>query len=357
MTRDKRMGAVSKGHNHGIHLARGLCAIGVAGYHYLSWEHGVAIESAGAFLVYVFFTISALTLMMVHAGDFAREIDFAKALDFYQRRVARILPLLSGVALFAAILGSVLSGSMQIGTFARAYLTGSTLFGLQMPGLISNVVAAWSLGIESVFYLVFPVIALLANNVRLRTIVFATILLIAGQQATILLIHGEQSPTFWFYYANPLVFSPFFALGIIIYFRPLPVHAANFWLSVLALAAIAGFSVITPMDVYRNPAVYLFLTALTGGAVLTAYSAVVPGWITGVGGVLGDISYALYLTHWFSYRLSDSIAARLGIEGLQPLIFIFVAPTAAYLLFRYFERPMRDLLRSRRPMMVVRQKQ
>ena len=76
MARDERMKAVAKGHNRGIHLTRGLCAIGVAGYHYLSWEHGIAVESAGAFLVYVFFTISALTLMMVHTGDFARNIDF-----------------------------------------------------------------------------------------------------------------------------------------------------------------------------------------------------------------------------------------------------------------------------------------
>lgn len=341
------MGAVAKGHNHGIHLARGLCAMGVACYHYLSWEHGIAIESAGAFLVYVFFTISALTLMMVHADDFASQINFASAINFYRRRVVRILPLLSGVALFAAILGSILAGSWQIGTFARAYLTGSTLFGLQMPGLISNVVAAWSLGIESVFYLVFPIVALLANNVRLRTIVLATILLIIGQQASILLIRGEQSPTFWFYYANPLMFSPFFALGIIIYFRPLPVGVYNFWFAMLALAALAGFSVVTPIDVYRNPAVYMFLTALTGGAVLTAYSAIVPGWVALVGGFLGDISYALYLTHWFSYRLSDAVASKLRMEPLQPLIFAAIAITVAYLLFRYFERPSRDMFRRK----------
>ena len=49
------------------------------------------------------------------------------------------------------------SGSWQFGTFAKAFLSGSTLFGLQLPAMTSSVVAAWSLGIEAVFYMVFPI--------------------------------------------------------------------------------------------------------------------------------------------------------------------------------------------------------
>lgn len=334
------------GRNQGIHLARGLCAIGVAAYHYLSWEHGIAIESAGAFLVYVFFIISALTLMMAHSDDFASGIEFAGLVAFYRKRVARILPLLAGIALFAAILGSIRAGSWQIGTFARAYLTGSTLFGLQMPGLISNVVAAWSLGIEAVFYLVFPILALFARNVRLRTVVVATVMLVVAQQAAILLIRSEQSPIFWFRYANPLVFAPFFALGILIYLRPMREHPANFTLSMTLLLAIASFSLLTSADVYRNPAVYLLLTALAAGAVLTAYSASVPNWASAIGKVLGDISYALYLTHFFSYNASDFLAERMGMEGAQSMIFTAIALSVAYLLYRFFEVPTRRLLRG-----------
>lgn len=335
--------------NQALHLVRGLCAVGVAAYHYLSWEHGIAIESAGAFLVYVFFMLSALTMMMVHAEDFAKGIHFDSIIDFYRRRAARILPLLLFVAAVAPSYGIVFSGgNLTAETLARVYLTSSTLMGLQMPGLMSGVVAAWSLGIEAVFYLVFPVFALLACHVRLRTILIATALLIVAQQSAILLIRNEIDPVFWFRYANPLVFSPFFAIGVIIYFRPLQARAANFWLSMLALLSVAGFSLIFPMDVYRHPAAYLLLTALTGAAVLTAYSADVPAWATKASAFLGDISYALYLTHWFAYKGSGWAASKVGVEGAQPYLFVLFAVVMAYLLFRFLEIPARGWLRGER---------
>lgn len=335
--------------NDALHLVRGLCAMGVATYHYLNWEHGIKIESAGAFLVYVFFTLSALTMMMVHGRDFASAITFDVVTSFYRKRVARILPLLMGVAIFAALLGSISAGSLQLGTIARAYLTGTTLFGLQVPGFVSNVVAAWSLGIEAVFYLVFPIIALLVGNVRLRTLVVATVLLVGGQQAAILLIAGQEGSTFWFYYANPLVFAPFFALGILIYFRPIKERSANIWLALGSLAAIAGFSLVSSIDVYRNPIVYLGLTALTAITVLTAFSAKLPARFTSFAAFLGNISYALYLTHWFSYRGSGWLTDRLGLGAMQPFIFVALAVAAAYLIWRFFEVPTRNLIRAEGP--------
>lgn len=334
--------------NPALHLVRGLCAVGVAAYHYLDWEHGVAIESAGAFLVYVFFTLSALTMMIAHAEHFQTSITFPQLAAFYRKRAARILPLLAVVAMLVPAYGVLFSGA-PVGAemMARAYLTASTLMGLQMPGLTSGVVAAWSLGIEAVFYLVFPILAMLATNVSLRALLWATVLLVVGQQSSILLIAAEEGATFWFHYVNPLVFAPFFAIGIIIFLRPLTTQTAvNFWLSMMALAAIAGFSAIVPVDVYRNPAVYLLLTALTAGAVLTAYSAQVPAWATKVGVILGDISYALYLTHWFAYKGSNWLAEELGHESVQPLLYAGLTTMLAFLLFRFLEVPARNYLRG-----------
>ncbi|MBS3849786.1 acyltransferase [Devosia sp. BSSL-BM10] len=337
--------------NQALHLVRGLCALGVAAYHYLSWEHDITVESAGAFLVYVFFILSALTMMIVYARDFSKGIHFDRIADFYRRRAARILPLLLFVAIIAPSYSILLSGGeLTAEILAHAYLTSSTLMGLQMPGLMSGVVAAWSLGIEAVFYLVFPILALLACHVRLRTILIATALLITAQQSAILLIRNETNPEFWFRYANPLVFSPFFAIGVVIYFRPLQVRAANFWFSIAALFLVAGFSLISPMDVYRDPVAYLFLTALAGAAVLTAYSARVPAWATKASAFLGDISYALYLTHWFAYKGSSWFASKVGVEVAQPFLFVLFAVGMAHLLFRFLEIPARDWLRgNRRP--------
>ncbi|WP_338722154.1 acyltransferase [Devosia sp. XK-2] len=337
--------------NPALHLVRGLCAVGVAAYHYLDWEHGIAIESAGAFLVYVFFTLSALTMMIAHAEHFESSITFPQLVAFYRKRAARILPLLAFVAILAPAYGMLLSGASVSGEMlAHTFLTASTLMGLQMPGFTSGVVAAWSLGIEAVFYLVFPVLALMAMNVSLRALLVATALLVIGQQSAILLIAGDDGATFWFRYVNPLVFAPFFAIGIIIFLKPLRARSGGyFWLSIMALAAIAGFSLAIPVDVYRNPAAYLVLTTLTAGAVLTAYSARVPSWATKSGVMLGNISYALYLTHWFAYKGSSWLAPKLGNEYVQPLLYAGLATTFAYLLFRFLEVPARNYLRGELP--------
>lgn len=337
--------------NPALHLVRGLCAVGVAAYHYLDWEYGISIESAGAFLVYVFFTLSALTMMIAHAEHFENSITFPQLMAFYRKRAARILPLLAFVAILAPGYGVILSGAtVSPEMLARTYLTASTLMGLQMPGFTSGVVAAWSLGIEAVFYLVFPVLALMAKNVSLRVLLVATALLVIGQQCAIVLIAGDEGSAFWFRYANPLVFAPFFAIGIIIFLKPLPERSGgNFWLSMMALAAIAGFSLAIPVDVYRNPVAYLLLTALTAGAVLAAYSARVPSRATKGGVMLGNISYALYLTHWFAYKGSNWLAPKLGLENLQPILYAGLAAILAYSLYRFLEVPARNYLRCQLP--------
>jgi peptidoglycan/LPS O-acetylase OafA/YrhL len=102
----------------------------------------------------------------------------------------------------------------------NAFLTGSGLFALQLPGYLSNVVGAWSLGIEIAFYAVFPIVCLLANNARLRTLLIVVATLIVAQQALLLLLQrmATEDPTrFWHYYTTPLMFAPFFAAGIVVY--------------------------------------------------------------------------------------------------------------------------------------------
>ena len=53
--------------HHALDLLRGLCAVGIATYHYLG-QRGIAhLQSLGTFGVYVFFVLSALTMMLAYA--------------------------------------------------------------------------------------------------------------------------------------------------------------------------------------------------------------------------------------------------------------------------------------------------
>ena len=82
--------------NLGLHLVRGCCALGVAGYHYLNWAYGIDVQCVGTFYVYTFFILSALRLTMVHSGEFSGSVSFGDLRRFYVKRCARILPLLAG---------------------------------------------------------------------------------------------------------------------------------------------------------------------------------------------------------------------------------------------------------------------
>lgn len=329
-----------------LDLVRGLCALAVAVYHYMNWTAGVDVQSMGAFGVYIFFILSALTMMIAYARNFSDEIRFEALRSFYLNRCARILPLLCLVAVVMAA-GKIYAGQPVAETIAEAFLTGTTLFGLHMAGFISNAVGAWSLGVEAVFYALFPIIAIISAQASLGRIVAASAFLIAGQQASILLISPKIGSDFWFYYVAPLTFAPFFALGIAIFKAPLPKSDINMFLSLASLICVLGFSLVFPADIYSHPLAYLMLTALSGLVVATAFQTTVPLAFRPIANYLGKISYALYLTHWFSYRLAELTVSKAGLDPMfQPVLFAVIAIAAAYATYKIFEVPTGRAIRS-----------
>ena len=309
----------------------------VVAYHYAGWNYAIWVESVGAFGVYMFFTISSITMMMVYGRHFGASITLAPMKSFYINRVARLVPLLTVVALF--FLGYNAWHSSPIAdNWARALLTATGLFGLSVPGFLSNATGAWSLGIEFAFYLVFPLIALAANAARSRTLVVVLLLLVLAQQAAISVIMMEEE---WRpLYATPLTFAPFFAAGVL---AARDQSQATTWRLALAgslLVALFGFSMVCHVDIYRDRVAYMLLMAISCLAVWAAYRAKVPAFLVPVAVFLGEISYALYLTHWASDYFAGKIVGKLGLSAsLRVWIFAIGAPTAAYLVYRLFEKP------------------
>ena len=61
--------------HHALDLVRGIAAAGVAVYHFLVWNEIADIQSMGTFSVYLFFVLSALTMMMVYGDRFSGTMD------------------------------------------------------------------------------------------------------------------------------------------------------------------------------------------------------------------------------------------------------------------------------------------
>jgi peptidoglycan/LPS O-acetylase OafA/YrhL len=340
--------------HHALDLLRGLCAVGIATYHYLD-QRGIAhLQSLGTFGVYVFFVLSALTMMLAYAPDFSRQIERDDLLAFYRNRAARILPLLVAVSLASfAVRGATESLPLHAleGQLALALLTGSGLFGLHLPGFLSNTTGAWSLGIEAGFYLVFPVLCLCFARASMRAVIAAIVVTLFGQQAVIALLARmavEHPDEWWIRYTLPLTYAPFFLAGIAVWRagRQSAPSAAPFLAACGCLTGIAVFSAATGSDVRTSTAAYLVLSALAAGAVYFSFKSRLPDRLNIIAGFLGNISYALYLTHPFALALVSTLHLP---PQLDAPVFALAALTTAAAVYAGFEAPMRRRLRGRHP--------
>ena len=346
----RRLGGDAASRHHPLDLLRGVAALGVATYHWLA-SVGVVVESLGTFGIYLFFILSALAMTMVYGEDFADHISARDLKVFYWNRLTRILPLLAAVSMASFLLAPHGSGIRLIaGQLISAFLTGSGLFALHLPGYLSNSEGAWSLGIELLFYLVFPMLCLMTRAMPGRRLAGFVVVSIVAQQMLLALLHRwatDDPRRFWDYYSTPLTFLPFFLIGLWVAYAP-AVRRALYLLPMLAaLVTIAGFSTLYSGSVFTNPGAYLLLTALAALAVLAAYCSKLPRALIGPAAFLGNISYALYLTHPFALRLARAAAERFGGGALaEATVFFPLALVIAYLTFALYERPARGYLRG-----------
>ncbi|WP_171898264.1 acyltransferase family protein [Rhizobium leguminosarum] len=319
-----------------LHLLRGICAVSVALYHYLAWGHQFVISSMGTFGVYTFFILSAVVLLHTHAEEFHDVISRERLLKFYVLRFARVIPLLAAVTLFGMVFVHFQQGASFDYMWKKSFLTASGLFALHMPGILSTTTGAWSLGIEIVFYLLFPVLALLCSVMSTRAIASWVVLLLLAQYALLKSLPESSAPEFWGQYIMPLTFAPFFGVGFLIYRSHRINSHLDLGLSLVCLSLVFGFSLISRGDVLAAGFTYLLLTGLAGGAVYFAWSAKLPALLLPLAMFLGNISYSLYLTHWIAFEF----AKKSGV----PAIFPVVAISIAYLCWKFIERPARRFL-------------
>jgi peptidoglycan/LPS O-acetylase OafA/YrhL len=328
-----------------LHLLRGICAIGVACYHFSAWRYDFVVGSVGTFGVYTFFTLSAVVLLHRHQSDFAAGIDRSTLVTFYRLRVARVMPLLACVAIFGMVFVYFQQGAPFSYTWRKTFLTASGLMALHMPGIISTTTGAWSLGIELAFYMLFPLLVLLLSGAKPRALWLIIAVFLVAQHALLKSLPSSSSPEFWGQYIMPLTFAPFFAFGFLIHSLPRRSTARDLTLSTACLATLFGFSLVSSHNVFRPGVIYILLTGLSVASVYFALNAKMPAALFKPSQLLGDISYSLYLTHWIAYEVIRN--RDIGLFAFP----VFAVTTLAIALFawRFIEKPARRWLNPARP--------
>jgi len=281
---------------------RGLAAISVVVYHGLYWHGGLLYSSAGRFAVYLFFILSAMTMTKVYKGRFSETVDVHAVGTFYRNRVARILPLLALVATLNLAFELSRGGDLTI-EGAKAILTATGAFGFGAAGELSNSAGAWSIGIEIVFYAVFPIVALLTYNARVRTLVIVAIFITILQFAHNLYVFSiYDAETYWPIYIMPVSFAAYFAWGLVLGRLP-PTPVSYGWIGIPAILALiwvslAGWQSIATLLAWPGALIVpLLLTAAT----YAIYSWMHPNWLLPIFRFLGEISYSIYLLHPLVY--------------------------------------------------------
>jgi peptidoglycan/LPS O-acetylase OafA/YrhL len=138
----------------GWDFLRGLCALAVCTYHLFLWMDIAALHTFGLFGVYLFFVLSGASLSYTYGAKF-RSGKFSFT-EFLVTRYFRLTPLY--LVLMLLVLPWKLSREPMSAAFASKFLLNLLLlFGIYHPADQSMLIGGWSLGIEAIFYLLFPI--------------------------------------------------------------------------------------------------------------------------------------------------------------------------------------------------------
>ena len=150
---------------------RGVSALGVAAYHMSLWggaELAPALKAVltvfGTYGVSVFFILSGYSLAHAYDGDFPGRIESRPLMAYFRRRIGRLGPMFVVVVL-ASLMGKWLLRA-QIPAWLPTLANLTLLFGFVNPA-VTPVIGGWSIGVEVVFYVAFPLLLVMRDRAKL----------------------------------------------------------------------------------------------------------------------------------------------------------------------------------------------
>lgn len=253
----------------------------------------------------IFFVLSGFVMWLTTAG---RQI---RPLEFYRRRIQRIVPLYWLATVFSATVALIAPSILKSTVFDGPHLVASLLFlpwhNPASPDLITPVVVpGWTLNYEMFFYFVFGLLLLVREAWRLPA-------LFAAMTAVILLCQLFPVPTAaTSFYGNPIIYE--FLAGVVLaklYRDKVLLPRAAAW-----PALLVGFSFLLINEALCDASMRSYMWGIP--AVVIVYAAVsidfsrlpVLGWLN----YLGDASYSIYITHAFTLAFLRVVCSVLKID-------------------------------------------
>lgn len=328
---------------------------------------GVPWLRGGFVGVDVFFVLSGflITGLLVQEVSNTGRLRFV---EFYVRRLRRLLPALLTVILVIGVLASLLlAPAEQVDQSSAAAMAALWLGNVHFafaklsyfaPGSETNLfLHTWSLGVEEQFYLIWPALLvwLLAHDgergvARLK--IGLIVVSLIGFAACVPLTYKAPQLAFymmplraWQFSAGGLVWLylkvPGAALPGLLRDRPAILRSAGWFGLVLILAAGALFSASIPY-----PGAYALLPTLGAVCVVAAGCVVVrPAGVSRLLSwrplqMIGRVSYSWYLWHWPILLLGHALAG--SDAPIYRAGWVLLSLLLAGLSYRYIESPIRN---------------
>ena len=297
----------------------------------------VRITSYGYLAVDVFFLLSGLVLMHAHAGQF-RRLSAGAARTFLRQRFWRVYPMCALSVMLAIGALRLTAGhwpdpSQIMGSLLMLEVWGGPNIGLNPP--------IWSLAVEAIGYLAFPLVAwlLLRSSQMVRGAIGLVLLAL-----TIAVSVTFVANTIYGVVALARMGLEF-GLGCVLFFAPVWGRATRRGDAVAILSAI-GMSVALLTD---QPGLAVgFLPSLVLGVAASA-GPVAAALGSRPALFLGRISFALYITHAIVLSVFTALTPRLaGLGGRSAMTAAAIGLTivVATVLCRVVEEPMRRIGRG-----------
>jgi peptidoglycan/LPS O-acetylase OafA/YrhL len=330
----------------------GLRAVAVAA---VVLSHAGAAGFSGGFVgVDVFFVISGYLITSIILAE--RDQGVFSLSRFYERRARRILPALFLTVLLCLPVAWILLPPDEMRDFSQS-VAAVPLFATNMlfwreagyfdaAAVSKPLLHTWSLAVEEQFYLVYPMLLLLANRLSTRRLAsaFFCVIVVSFALAEWGSAHAKDASFFTLpFRAWELAVGAWLAVQFPPSAPPIGDSSvrqvgsvAGFWMIAFAVFA---YDAETPF-----PGIYATLPVFGAGLIIVCAH---PDTIIGRGlacrpmVVLGLTSYSAYLFHHPLMAFARN-AVGPDAEGLPMLLFAGLSFLLAYMSWRYFELPCRN---------------
>lgn len=337
---------------------RTIAVLSVILYHAQIEVFGHNLFKGGFVGVDIFFVISGYLISRILLSDLFKKgkISF---LQFYERRARRILPILFTVFLLSFPLAYIYLLPNQFIEYAQSILS-ATFFGSNIffyftntqygaeDSLLQPFLHTWSLGIEEQFYILFPIILLIAYKFAKNHLfnIIAVLILISLLYADWLSVKNTQLN---FYMLTSRLWE--LGIGSLLALYELKYGRVKFKLlnqtmPLLGLVMIT-YSILFFNNQTPHPSFITLLTAV-GTALIILYSFNNVGLVGKFLSLrpfvsIGLISYSLYLWHYPTFAFARIVDVN-GLQNVEKYLLIFLTIILSIISYFLIEKPFRNRL-------------